>query len=96
MAKREPDLRVFGLVKIGEKGQIVIPAGARAELNLNPGDEVIVVGSPNKGIVGVVREEVFRDMLSQMQRHFEEGMAVGNHFANIGKELDNLKNNSSN
>ncbi len=95
MAKREPDLRVFGLVKIGEKGQIVIPANARAELNLSAGDEVIVVGSPSKGVIGVIREENFRDMLDHMQRHFEEGMTVGNHFANIGKELDDLKNGSS-
>jgi AbrB family looped-hinge helix DNA binding protein len=89
--KRDPDLRVFGLVTIGEKGQIVIPASARRELNLGAGDEVIVIGSPQKKFIGVMRENDFREMLGEMQRHLEQGMAMGRHFTKFREQLDELK-----
>jgi len=94
MAKQKPDLRMFGLVKIGEKGQIVIPANARQELDMHAGDEIIVFGSSSKGVLGVIREEDFRSMLGQMRKRLEQGIAVGSHFINIEEELDNLKSNS--
>lgn len=41
---------VFGIVKVGERGQIVIPKTAREAFGINPGDKVLVVGDINKGI----------------------------------------------
>lgn len=41
--------RLYGMVKIGEKGQIVIPKEARELFNLKPGD-YIMVGSDKTGI----------------------------------------------
>ena len=38
------------MVKIGEKGQFVIPKEARELFNLNPGDEILVLGDKEKGI----------------------------------------------
>ena len=38
------------MVKIGEKGQFVIPKEARELFDLNPGDEIIVLGDEKKGI----------------------------------------------
>lgn len=37
-------------VKIGEKGQFVIPKEARDIFNINPGDTIIVLADKNKGI----------------------------------------------
>ena len=37
-------------VKVGEKGQIVIPKEARDVFDINPGDTLIVLGDVNKGI----------------------------------------------
>ncbi|MBC7286806.1 MAG: AbrB/MazE/SpoVT family DNA-binding domain-containing protein [Armatimonadetes bacterium] len=34
---------VYGVVTVGERGQIVIPAEARRELGIAPGDKVIVL-----------------------------------------------------
>ena len=36
---------VFGTVKIGDKGQIVIPKEARQFYDIRPGDTVLVLGS---------------------------------------------------
>ena len=38
------------MVKIGEKGQFVIPKEAREIFKLNPGDEIIVLGDIERGI----------------------------------------------
>ncbi len=38
------------MVKIGEKGQFVIPKEARELFDLQPGNEIIVLGDINRGI----------------------------------------------
>ena len=38
------------MVKIGEKGQFVIPKEAREMFNLQPGDEILVLGDKERGI----------------------------------------------
>ena len=38
------------MVKIGEKGQFVIPKEAREMFELNPGDEILVLGDARRGI----------------------------------------------
>ena len=38
------------MVKIGEKGQFVIPKEARELFELHPGDEILVLGDKEKGI----------------------------------------------
>ncbi len=91
MAKAEPDLRIYGVAKIGEKGQIVIPANARRELNLSPDDEVIVLGSPSKKFIGVMRERDVRDVITQIRQRFTRGMEMGDKFAAVEQELNDLK-----
>ena len=41
---------LFGLVTVGEKGQIVIPARARKIFNLRPGDQLMVLGDEDQGL----------------------------------------------
>ena len=38
------------MVKIGEKGQFVIPKEARELFDLQPGDEILVLGDEKRGI----------------------------------------------
>ena len=38
------------MVKIGEKGQFVIPKEAREIFGLQPGDEILVLGDKERGI----------------------------------------------
>ncbi len=49
---------LFGICKVGEKGQIVIPRQARKVFNINPGDSLVVVGDESKGIA-IMKAEVF-------------------------------------
>lgn len=53
---------VFGLVKVGEKGQIVIPAKARKVFDINPGDSLLVLGDEGQGIA-IIKEKGLLDLL---------------------------------
>lgn len=44
---------VFGVVQMGERGQIVIPKRARDLFNLNRGDTLVVLGDTNPGTAGI-------------------------------------------
>lgn len=45
------------MVKIGEKGQFVIPKEARELFKLHPGDEILVLGDKEKGIAILPKEK---------------------------------------
>jgi AbrB family looped-hinge helix DNA binding protein len=62
--------KLFAISKVGPKGQVVVPAEARAELDINPGDNVVVMGFLDKKAVMIVKEEVFEDQMRHVRRHF--------------------------
>ncbi|MDU5083475.1 AbrB/MazE/SpoVT family DNA-binding domain-containing protein [uncultured Tissierella sp.] len=41
---------IFGTVKVGERGQIVIPKEARDLFDIKPGDILLVLGDEEQGI----------------------------------------------
>lgn len=51
---------IFGTVKVGEKGQIVIPKEARVIFNIKPGDSLIVLGDESQGIA-IVKTEILEE-----------------------------------
>ena len=50
------DGRYAWMVKIGEKGQFVIPKEAREMFALHPGEEILVLGDKERGIAILPRE----------------------------------------
>ena len=54
---------IFGMVKVGEKGQIVIPAKARKIFHINPGDNLVILGDETQGIA-LIKEENLLQLLS--------------------------------
>ena len=51
---------VFGTVKVGEKGQIVIPRDARKLFGIQPGDTLLVLGDEKQGGLAIVKAVVDR------------------------------------
>lgn len=45
-----PDGKYAWMVKIGEKGQFVIPKEARELFGFQPGEEILVLGDKDRGI----------------------------------------------
>ena len=60
----------FGSVKVGERGQIVIPSEARKLFNINPGDQLLVFGDKKKGI-GLIKATILKKFASQLFQIFE-------------------------
>jgi AbrB family looped-hinge helix DNA binding protein len=48
---------LFGVVTVGDKGQIVIPAKARKVFELSAGDQMLVLGQEGEGIALVKAED---------------------------------------
>lgn len=61
------EFNFYGAAKVGTKGQIVIPAGAREELGIKEGDKMIIVKAPHAQGVVVLKAEIFKQALGKMQ-----------------------------
>lgn len=55
---------IFGVVKVGEKGQIVIPRDARKLYDIKPGDALLLLGD-QKGMA-LVKAEIFQSAVDQV------------------------------
>lgn len=49
----------FGIVSVGDKGQIVIPAKARKVFDIKAGDRLLVLGDEERGIAIVKANSIF-------------------------------------
>ena len=64
-----PEGKFAWMVKIGEKGQFVIPKEARELFSLYPGDEIIVLGDKEKGLAILPKakqEELVKQIFSDL------------------------------
>ncbi len=59
---------IFGVCKVGERGQIVIPKDARKIFDIKAGDSLLLVGDINKGLA-LIKTEVFT---TQMDDTFKD------------------------
>lgn len=64
------DKYVFGVCRVNEKGQIVIPKEVRKVFNIEAGDSLIMLGDRNKGIA-LVKTEIIKDVANDVfNSHF--------------------------
>lgn len=59
------------MVKIGEKGQFVIPKEARELFDLQPGDEILVLGDKKRGIA-ILPKEMQNEYIGRVFSEMEE------------------------
>lgn len=57
--------KFVGSVKVGPKGQIVIPKEAREILNINTGDTLVLLADANQGIA-VQKYDVYEGFIEQI------------------------------
>lgn len=55
---------LFGICKVGERGQIVIPKEARDMFNIQAGDNLVVLGDVKKGLA-LVPAQTFVDVVDK-------------------------------
>lgn len=54
---------LFGVVKVGDKGQIVIPRDVRKQYDIQPGDSLMMLGDKNG--IALLKTELFQDIINQ-------------------------------
>jgi AbrB family looped-hinge helix DNA binding protein len=68
------DEMFYGSVTVGERGQVVIPADARIELDFNPGDKLLAMRHPiHKGLI-LFKFQDAREFLDEMSRSMNKMM----------------------
>lgn len=68
--------KLYGTATVGTKGQVVIPAEARAELGISSGDRLYVVGSPEGGYLGLLKEESLDSLMQHLTQQIESFRAL--------------------
>ena len=66
-----PNGKYAWMVKIGEKGQFVIPKEAREMFDLKPGYEILVLGDRERGIAILPRDQQ-QGMIARMHAQLED------------------------
>lgn len=57
---KQPKGKSAGIVRVGEKGQIVIPKGIRDLFDIQPGDTLLVLADEKQGIAITKDDVLFR------------------------------------
>ena len=57
---------IFGVVTVGDKGQIVIPAKARKVFAIKPGDQMVILGDESQGIA-LLKADSFLQMADMIR-----------------------------
>ncbi len=58
---------LFGMVTVGDKGQIVIPAKARKLFDISPGDQLVVLGDESQGMA-ILKAKDFLNMANIIRK----------------------------
>jgi AbrB family looped-hinge helix DNA binding protein len=63
--QKEQTKHLFGSVKVGERGQVVIPKEAREIFGIKPGDILLVLGDTERGIA-LVKADALREFAKKI------------------------------
>lgn len=61
---------IFGVVTLGEKGQIVIPKKAREVFALAPGDKIVILGDEERGIA-LAKADIMMDFYESLMGAYD-------------------------
>ena len=65
------DSHFHGTVTVGERGQVVIPAEARKQFHIEPGDKLLIMSDPGKRSIMLCKLDTLREFMT----FFQEGLA---------------------
>ena len=65
------DSAFYGSVTVGERGQIVIPSEARAELGFQPGDKLLVMRHPAHTGLMVFKFAAVKEFIEEFSKGLE-------------------------
>ena len=65
----------YGSTTVGERGQVVIPAEARRDMDITPSAKLLVMGGPHKNLLILAKAEyvtTFMTKITDMLEQFKE------------------------
>ncbi|MFZ1360705.1 MAG: AbrB/MazE/SpoVT family DNA-binding domain-containing protein [Candidatus Saccharimonadales bacterium] len=71
-----PEKKLYGTATVGSKGQIVIPAEAREDLGIQPGDRLYIVNTMHSAGVMCIKEEMLAEMVNHLTAQIEGYKAI--------------------
>ena len=76
MNRMTKDSHIYGIVTVGERGQIVIPKEARNRFNIKPKEKLLILGPPRlhgeKGVLVLMKAEDMREFALSVLGAFKE------------------------
>lgn len=71
MIESKRGAHLYGTVKVGDRGQVVIPAEARKELDIKPGDHLLVMAGRNRRGITMVKADTMRELAERIMQGLE-------------------------
>jgi AbrB family looped-hinge helix DNA binding protein len=72
MSARDEGMSIYGTVKVGDRGQVVIPVKARKDFNIKPGDLLLVVAGKKRRGITMVKADAMREFASRVLKGLEQ------------------------
>jgi AbrB family looped-hinge helix DNA binding protein len=66
--QRNREMRIYGTVKVGDRGQVVIPADARKEQDIKPGDLLLVMTGRNRRGITMVKADAMKELAEKIMQ----------------------------
>jgi AbrB family looped-hinge helix DNA binding protein len=63
---------IYGTVKVGEKGQVVIPSDARRDFNIRPGELLLVITGRNRRGLTMIKADAIKDFAARILKSLDE------------------------
>jgi AbrB family looped-hinge helix DNA binding protein len=64
--------KILGTGTLNDKGQLVIPAEARASLSLKSGDKLVIMRSPDRPALVLIKAEEVESMIKSLSQALTE------------------------
>jgi AbrB family looped-hinge helix DNA binding protein len=71
MFEQKSNSRLYGTVKVGDRGQVVIPVEARKELDIKPGDLLFVMSGRNRRGIAMVKADAMKELAEKIMQGLE-------------------------
>ena len=81
---------MYGMATMGPRGQIVIPAEARKDLCIEPGDRLVVMGKLGK-VLSLTKAEDVEGLISLMMDNLVEGSEDESFRQHVEKQLAEMR-----
>ena len=70
MNKRR-DVHLYGTVKVGDRGQVVIPVEARKDFDIKPGELLVVMTGRQRKALTMVKADAMRELAEKIMQGLE-------------------------